>query len=263
VLPYRHLPIAISLVVTGLGQAFAQTMQPAQVSGPIATLPDISTVPNMSCGKAYSPQWDNCVGLVTYPNGNVYRGEFHRGMREGFGFIVINAKGVSDHNDILAKEPAIYAGEFRGNGLNGHGVWFTKAGTGFSGTFIDNIPQSDLIRVNCGGAPSPSWNNCVARLTYGNGNTYYGEFMHGQRNGIGMLEIQATGISDETNIRTPVNGIYVGEFSGDRLNGRGMIFMPGAGFFGKFTNNVLDGSYSATSYGSSLRKPVYPLLRTP
>jgi hypothetical protein len=152
-----------------------------------------------------------------------------------------NGTGVSDHNNIRSNDgPAIYAGEFRGGLLNGHGVWFTNSGAGYSDTFIDNIAQSDVSHTNCSGAPSPSWSNCVARVSYENGNVYYGEYMFGRREGIGMLEIHETGISDETSIRTPAAGFYVGEFSGDQLNGQGMIFMPGAGFYGTFTNNILN-----------------------
>ena len=202
----------------------------------------------MSCGDAYSPQWDNCVGLEGFENGNIYRGEFHHGLREGLGFLIVNGTGTSDHNNIRSNNgpirsndgPAIYAGEFRGGLLNGHGVWFTKSGAGYSGTFIDNIAQSDVSQTNCSGALSPSWSKCVARISYENGNIYYGEFMYGRREGIGMLEIHETGTSDETSIRTPGAGFYVGEFSGDRLNGQGVIFMPGAGFYGTFTNNILD-----------------------
>jgi hypothetical protein len=195
----------------------------------------------MRCGDAYSPQWDNCVGLARFENGNVYQGEFHHGLREGLGFIIVNATGVSDHNNICSNDgPAIYAGEFRNGRLNGHGVWFTKSGAGYSGTFIDNIPQSDVSQTNCRGALSSSWSNCVAKISYENGNIYYGDFMYGRREGMGMLEIHETGTSDETSIRTPETGVYVGEFRGDRLNGRGMIFMLGAGFYGTFTNNILN-----------------------
>jgi hypothetical protein len=210
--------------------------------------PDVPGVPNMSCGDAYSPQWDNCVGLERFENGNIYRGEFHHGLREGLGFLIVNGTGVSDHNNIRSDNgpirsndgPAIYAGEFRGGLLNGHGVWFTKSGAGYSGTFIDNIAQSDVSHTNCSGALSRSWSNCVARISYEDGNVYYGQYMYGRREGIGMLEIHETGTSDETSIRTPAAGFYVGKFSGDRLNGRGMIFMPGAGFYGTFTNNILN-----------------------
>jgi hypothetical protein len=123
--PYAHLGVLV--VVCGLGLALAQPVPPPSGSD--------SRGRNMSCGAASSAQWDSCAGLASFPNGNIYRGEFHHGLREGFGFLIINARGVSDHDNILSDEPAIYAGEFRGGRLNGHGVWFTKSGTGYSGTF--------------------------------------------------------------------------------------------------------------------------------
>jgi hypothetical protein len=201
--------------------------------------------PKMNCGDPHSSNWDSCVGMATYPNGNIYRGEFHHGMREGFGFIIINAKGTSDRNNILSDEPAIYAGEFRENALNGRGIWFPKTGPAYSGRFIDNLPQTGVSHENCSGPPT-SWSKCVGTVTYGNGNVYRGEFLNGQREGIGMLEIRFLGTSDATGIRTPIPGIYVGEFRGDRLNGRGMIFMPGAGFYGTFVDNVLSGQLPTT-----------------
>jgi TPR repeat protein len=193
--------------------------------------------PNMFCTQADFHQWDNCVGTHTYPNGNVYRGEFHNGMREGFGVIAINAKGVSDEKNIYSNEPSEYIGEFRGDRLNGHGVWFTASGAGSSGTFVNNIPQPDVTSRKCSG-PSSAWTNCVAMLSYPNGNVYRGEFVQGMRQGVGLIEINATGAPDADSIRTPVPGTYVGEFNGGRLNGRGVIMLPDAGFYGLFTDNV-------------------------
>jgi hypothetical protein len=51
-------------------------------------------------------------------------------------------------------------------------------------------------------------------------------------------------------IRTPVPGVWVGEFGGDRLNGRGMIFMPGAGFYGTFVDNLTAGHCGYPEAGS-------------
>jgi cyanophycinase len=221
--------VASAMAAERVSAAQDQNDQSAASSGP----------PNMGCRGTPSPSWDNCVGAARYPNGNLYRGEFHHGMRDGFGVIIINAQGVSDQHNILANEPTIYAGEFRGNSLNGHGIWITKSGAAYSGTYRDNTPQSDVSQKNCSGPPSPAWTNCVGTVRYGNGNIYRGEFVNGQREGVGMIEIHDTGTPDDTHIRTPVPGVYVGEFQGNRLNGRGMIFMPGAGYYGTFKNNVL------------------------
>lgn len=169
-------------------------------------------------------------------------GEFHHGQREGFGVIVINASGVSDHDNILSQEPSICAGEFHDGRMNGHGVWFTKSGAGYSGTFIDNTPQSDVARKNCSW-PRPSWRNRVAVVRYGNGNLYRGEFMNGHREGIGMLVIMLTGTSDAQSIRMPATpAIYVGELKGDRLNVNGMVSMRATGFYGNFSNNLFNAS---------------------
>lgn len=214
--------------------AHAPSSVPPNIVSPVQ-----SAEPNMSCGQVYSESWDHCVGSRTYPNGNAYLGEFHHGMREGFGVIYINARGVSNSNNILAIEPSIYAGEFHGNKLNGHGVWLTKSGAAYSGTFVDNIPQPDVSQKNCRGQQSSAWSNCVAESADASGNLYRGEFVNGQREGVGMLEIRVTGTSDKTGIQSPVHRVYVGEFAGGRLNGPGLFFMPGAGFYGTFKNNVL------------------------
>jgi hypothetical protein len=238
----REIPIVLVLIAARTGSGIAQPV-PAS-PGAESNVPPSATpgLPNMSCGQVYSPKWDNCVGLAKYPNGNIYRGEFHHGAREGFGVIVIEAKGVSDQHNILSNEPSMYAGEFRNDRLNGHGVWFTKSGAAYSGTFVDNIPQSDLSRRNCNRDQSSLWSDCVATVSYGNGNLYRGEFVRGRREGVGLLEIRAIGAPDETSIRTPLPSVYVGEFKGDRLNGRGMIYIPNAGCYGIFTNNTLTRS---------------------
>jgi hypothetical protein len=215
---------------SGSSLAVAQPLQASAYAEP--------SVPNMLCTSADVRRWDNCVGTFTYPNGNVYRGEYHHGMREGFGVININARGISDENNILSDEQSMYIGEFRSNRLNGHGVLFTASGTGYADTFVNNIPQSDLLQRNCNGPHTSALTNCVAEFTYPNGNVYKGEFVQGQRQGVGLIEIHATGASDANNIRTPMPGIYVGEFLGDRLNGRGVIIMQGSAFYGRFTNNI-------------------------
>jgi hypothetical protein len=228
---HRHSPIAAFLLICVVSHYAGA--QPIPNRSPAATV----GVPNMACHGRQSA-WNNCVGAVRYPNGNIYQGEFHHGLRDGFGFIVINAQGVSNRNSILSNEQSIYAGQFREDRLNGRGVWFTRSGAAYLGTYKDNIPQPDVSRRNCSGDPR-GWSNCVATVRYGNGNVYRGEFVDGRREGIGMIEIRATGAPDGTNIRTPVPGVYVGEFKDDRLNGRGMIWMPGGGFYGTFVNNVL------------------------
>jgi hypothetical protein len=208
-------------------------------------------VPNMLCTQPDVGQWDNCVGTHTYSNGNVYRGEFHYGRREGFGVIAISAKGVSDWNGIRSNERSEYIGEFRGDRLNGHGVWFTASGAGSSNTFVNNI-SSEASQRSCSGPPSSAWTNCVGMFRYPNGNVYRGEFVQGLSEGVGLLEINATGASDAGSIRTPVPGTYIGEFRGGRLNGHGVTMLPDAGFYGLFKDNMFTSAQGQDS-GSSIR----------
>jgi hypothetical protein len=228
---------AVIAAVLALWLSFGHSNSLALVRTPVTAYAEPGE-PNTLCTQADFRQWDNCVGTHSYPNGNAYRGEFHHGLREGFGVIAINARGVSNENDILSNEQSEYIGEFHGGRLNGHGVWFTASGAGYSGTFVNNIPQSVVSQRNCNGRPSSAWTNCVAEQRYPNGNIYRGEFVQGLRQGVGLLQINATGASDADNIRTPVPGIYVGEFMGGRLNGHGVIMMPDAGFYGLFTDNI-------------------------
>ncbi len=238
-LPYRRPLRSIVLMAISSRLALAQEIPLPPGSTSSASRP--VDIPNMSCGSVYSPQWDNCVGVVTDPNGNVYQGEYHHGKREGFGVITINARGVSDDHSILANEPSIYAGEFLGDRLNGHGIWFTASGAGYSGTYVNNIPQSDVTQKNCTGRRSRDWTNCVAKILHPNGNIFRGEFVLGLREGIGLLEIHATGASDAHQVRTLSPGVYVGEFRRDHLNGRGVIATPSASYYGTFTENILTG----------------------
>jgi hypothetical protein len=232
---HRHGILAVLLIANGFGLAAAQPVRPPAFDEP--------GVPNNSCTQADFRQWDNCVGTHTYPNGNVYRGEFHHAMRQGFGVIAINAKGVSNENSILSNERSEYIGEFRGDRLNGRGVWFTASGAGYSGTFVNNIPQSDVSQRNCSGPPSSAWTNCVAMLRHPNGNVYRGEFMQGQRQGVGLIQINATDASDVKDIRTARPCTYIGEFTGGKPNGHGVIMMPDEGFDGLFADNIIMPSY--------------------
>lgn len=76
---------------------------------------------------------------MSYGNGNLYRGEFINGLRDGLGMLVIMATGTSDAQSIrMPMTPAIYVGAFKADHLNGKGAVVMGAG-GFYGTFTDNI----------------------------------------------------------------------------------------------------------------------------
>jgi len=105
-------------------------------------------IPNMTCTPP-SPrqrelrpsQWNNCVGMYTFQNGNVYSGEFHHGGRDGFGVLEIKFIGQSTDNMIGWNEPAIYVGSFRDGFRNGYGLLIAKSAIAYAGMFKDNLTQ--------------------------------------------------------------------------------------------------------------------------
>lgn len=200
-------------------------------------------------------QWNDCVGAFTFPNGNSYRGRFRHGMRTGIGVLMIEYIGPSDYGDIGSDEPAIYIGNFSRSRLNGYGLLIGRSGAAYAGTFKDNIAQPDLTQKGCGGGPPADWTNCVGTYHYPNGNIYRGEFTQGLPDGIGMLQIKAIGNSDETQVRLPMPGLYVGHFKDGKLSGHGEIVMPGAGYFGTFSDNIFKPS-KAEGSGSRLSSAV-------
>ena len=202
-------------------------------------------IPNMTCKpfptsqKLMPPsEWDECVGTYTYADGNIYRGKFRHGRREGFGVLEIKYMGQSSDNAVGWYEAAIYVGSFRDSRLNGHGLLIAKSGAAYAGTFKYNIAQSDLTQKECPGEMSIDWTNCIGTHLFPDSNVYRGEFAHGLPEGIGMLEVNAVGRPDSTPIRLPLPGVYVGQFKDGKLSGQGAVIMLSAGYFGTFTDNV-------------------------
>jgi hypothetical protein len=178
------------------------------------------------------------VGTYTYQDGNVYSGEFRHGDRYGFGVLEIKFIGQSTDNVIGWDEPAIYVGNFRDGFRNGYGLLIAKSGVAYAGSFKDNFPQAELTQKECQGDISAAWTNCIGVYRFPNGNVYRGEFAHGVPEGIGMLQIEAVGSPDATQVRLPARGVYVGQFKGGKLSGRGAVVMSGDGYFGTFSDNT-------------------------
>lgn len=92
----------------------------------------------VSCDAASSSStWNDCFGVVRYPNGNIYLGEFKNGERSGLGVIKIMARGRTTAQNIATPTPGLYVGQFRGGLMNGRGVLLTQ-NSGVFGRFVDN-----------------------------------------------------------------------------------------------------------------------------
>jgi hypothetical protein len=216
-----------------------------EAAGANAHIPNMTCKPFLSSRKQLPPsEWNECVGIFTYGDGNIYRGEFRNGDRDGFGVLKIKFMGQSSDTMIGWNEPAIYVGSFRDGRLNGHGLLIAKSGSAYVGTFKDNIPQSDLTQQECLREASTDWTNCIGTHRFPDGNVYRGEFTHGLPEGIGMLEVNAVGSPEATQVKLPSPGVYIGQFKDGKLSGQGAIVMSGAGFFGTFSDNAFREQYS-------------------
>lgn len=222
-----------------------------EAPGPAGT---VNSIPNMACTPSLPRQqerpprqWNNCVGTYTYQNGNVYSGEFRHGDRHGLGVLEIKFIGQSSATVIGWDEPAIYVGSFRDGFRDGYGLLIAKSGVAYAGSFKDNFAQSELTQKECKGDISAAWTNCIGMYRFPNGNVYRGEFKHGVPEGIGMLQVSAEGSPEAAQVRLPVPGIYVGQFMDGKLSGQGAVVMPGAGYFGTFSDNMFKPDGAASS----------------
>ena len=83
--------------------------------------------------------WNDCIGTVRYPNGNIYAGEYKSGKRDGWGTIQIFAIGVPRPGWIAAQEQSVYRGEFKNDMINGWGVITSDSGKVTNGKFKNNV----------------------------------------------------------------------------------------------------------------------------
>lgn len=94
--------------------------------------------------------------------------------------------------------------------------------------------------------PLKKWNDCVGTFTYPDRNVYRGRFRHGQRDGLGVLEINYRGPSTSGMIGWDRPAIYVGNFSHDQLNGYGLLIVSsGIVYAGTFLSNILETEITA------------------
>jgi len=100
--------------------------------------------PDINSGICSPGNWDNCIGIRRYGNGNTYVGEFRNGIREGFGKLRILARGRSGPGYVGSETPSTYIGEFKDDMLNGHGIWTTDTGERYEGDFKNNIMITHL-----------------------------------------------------------------------------------------------------------------------
>ena len=97
-----------------------------------------SDLTQKTCQAEVSANWTNCIGTYRFPDGNVYRGEFARGLPAGIGLLQVRAIGSSDPAEVRLPMPGIYVGQFKDGKLSGQGA-VVMPHAGYFGTFSDNM----------------------------------------------------------------------------------------------------------------------------
>ena len=184
------------------------------------------------------------VSVVTFPNGDRYKGSFKAGLFHGWGeysfkngdhyegyfdsdlksgkgtYVYANGDKyvgdfTSDMRDgtgsMLFANGDKYVGEFAGDTITGKGARFYANGNKYSGDFKEGVKQGNGV------------------LTYFNGDSYKGDFKDDLRDGRGVYVF-----SDGSK--------YVGEFKDDKRHGSGrFIFADGGEYVGSFRDGMKHG----------------------
>lgn len=119
------------------------------------------------------------------------------------------------------------------------------------------LPTFESKLPRCQGDDPRGWNMCVGGFTFPNGNSYYGEWRNGQRDGVGKIHIVARGQSKAGYIGSATPSVYTGEFKNNMLNGYGVWIVDGGDRYeGEFVNNVLvkPGQAAVNVFGNDSEK---------
>lgn len=161
------------------------------------------------------------ISVVSFPNGDMYKGAFKNGLFNGWG---VYSFGNGDR----------YEGDFENDMKNGKGTFLYKNGDKFIGEFRNDMKhgQGTFYFNNGERYVGEFLNNEITgkgTMFYNNRNKYEGDFKNGLRNGNGVLTFE--------------NGdIYKGEFRDDQRTGNGSYFFTdGSKYIGGFENGRRQG----------------------
>ncbi|OVE76577.1 hypothetical protein BVX97_00685 [bacterium E08(2017)] len=161
------------------------------------------------------------VSVVSFPNGDRYKGELKKGLFNGWGtYWYANGDRYEGEfkDDMKSGEGTMvyangdkYIGKYSNNMQNGQGTFYFKGGERFVGQFSNGRMTGKGTRF------------------YKNGNKYEGDFVNDVRHGNGVL--------------TYTNGdVYKGEFRDDNRTGKGTyLFTDGSRYEGDFESGKRHG----------------------
>jgi S1-C subfamily serine protease len=131
------------------------------------------------CPDDPNAYWSNCVGTITFANGDIYVGEWRDNKRNGQGTYTF-ANGdiyVGEYKDdkrngqgtVTYASGSTYVGRWRDDKRNGQGTHTWPDGEKYVGEWLDDNMHGQGTR------------------TYANGTTYVGEWLDDKRNGQGTF----------------------------------------------------------------------------
>ncbi len=141
-------------------------------------------------------------GTFQYDNGNVYRGDFVKGIPQGKGTLQLSsgasytgdwAAGVRQGIGIFTMSNGnVYTGAFRRNRFEGIGTMTYRNGDKYAGNWLNDQPNGDgKYFFKSGDRYEGAFKNGkfegIGTMTYANGSKYSGEWLANQRHGRGTL----------------------------------------------------------------------------
>jgi hypothetical protein len=161
------------------------------------------------------------VTVVTFPNGDMYKGQLKDGFFNGWGVLTY-------------KNGDRYEGSFKNDMKNGKGTFVYSNGDRFEGEFRSDMKQGQGVYLfQSGDRYVGEFKNDMiggkGTMTYKDGNRYSGDFRNGMRDGNGVL-------------RFSNDDVYEGGFVDDLRTGRGTYtFFDGSKYTGEFLSGKRHG----------------------
>lgn len=165
-------------------------------------------------------------GRMTWPNGDVYDGQWKKGVFHGEGTYNFKSAGY------------IYTGQWEKGAIKGHGTFKFKNGDVMEGDWTAMGTGTGYRVFADGSRYDGSFLNGVfhgpGTMVWKNGDRYEGTFDMGHKHGRGTL-IFASG------------SVYTGEFDSDKRQGNGVCkYADGARYEGSWANDLFEGKGTYT-----------------
>ncbi len=210
---------------------------------------DFRTALSYPDGEIYEGQFYNGMrhglGTCIYANGDMYEGEWSEGQCHGEGLLT-NEKGklicqgkflegrLNGHATFRHEDGSQYTGEWKESRRHGRGVFVDQHGNKYDGEWRDNVRQGPGMHIGI------------------NGSYFDGEWARDVRNGFGYLKLangteyegtwKANRMEGRGTIKYPDGGNYEGNIRLGKKDGRGKyVFPSGAEYEGRFRDDKIDG----------------------